>query len=94
MAAQRRRVYVRNACFPERVCPDGSCSVGSICAAVDVAAAAVEEEEEVAVEPTPPTITLIGPTAVSVPQGEPYTRCTADALPSTVRWRGRRRRRT
>ncbi|KAK3249783.1 hypothetical protein CYMTET_40800 [Cymbomonas tetramitiformis] len=75
----KRRVYVDNPCasMGERVC-HSSANGSAVCSESDgqLCPGFITEDEEVPDEPeTTPNIELIGPAAISVPQGEPYAAC-------------------
>ncbi|KAK3274903.1 hypothetical protein CYMTET_16937 [Cymbomonas tetramitiformis] len=75
----KRRVYVDNPCasMGERVC-HSSANGSAVCSESDgqLCSSFITEDEEEPDEPeTAPNIELIGPAAISVPQGEPYAAC-------------------
>jgi len=77
---KRRRVYVYNPCSDgddgssEFLCAaDGRCSVHGLCES------AMMLDEAAAVPPMPPTLTLLGPSNVTVAGNTTYSKCTRDA---------------
>ena len=87
----RRRVTVVNSCedaprgplnLAETLCEDGTCSVGGVCPVV------VLSIDQLAAKPKmrakqPPSLKLVGPAAMQVPVGSPYSACPGDGTVGT-----------